>query len=133
MSTLLLDQNLTLKDHTGAALDAQQLVNRLEGLAFCITDASGIFVEINEAYTKLYGYAEEELIGNHFTMVVPKEYRPYLAQLHTQFINGEEEIPTEYTVQKKDGSLVRIVAEAVRIEDDNEGTSKLTVIDVLEN
>lgn len=131
MNTLLLNETLTLKDHAGEVLNPQHLLSRLETLAFCVTDHEGNFLEVNEAYTQLYGYSQEELLGKHFTLVVPEAYKTYLAELHKRFIAGDVEIPTEYTVQRKDGSLVKIIAEAVRVEDPEEGTSKLTIIDVL--
>ncbi len=131
MESLLLNPTLTLTDHTGTTLDPQALLGRIEQLAFCVTDAKGYFREVNDAYLELYGYTREELIGNHFTMVVPEAYRAMLRALHSDFIAGDDELPTQYTVQHKDGSLIEIVVEAVRVEDEDEGTSKLTIIDRL--
>lgn len=130
MNSLLLNSTHTLVDHTGTTLEPEALLHRLENTAYCLTDSEGRFREVNRAYTELYGYSEAELIGNHFTMVVPQESRAYLAELHRQFIAGNDEIPAEYTVQKKDGTLIRIRVEAVRVEEeDDDSTGKLTIID----
>jgi PAS domain S-box-containing protein len=119
-------------DYNGVAVSSNQVLDKVEGLAFCVTDHTGRFVEVNNAYTQLYGYSEAELIGNHFTMVLPAEYREYGAKVHDEFIGGAVEMPQEWTVMRKDGSLVRINAEAVRCEKGGEQPSKLTIIEVLD-
>jgi PAS domain S-box-containing protein len=129
METLLLTPALTLTDHVGHHPAPETVLRRIENLSFCITDSQGYFVEVNDNYLDLYGFSREELIGNHFTMVVPEEFRPLLAAQHAAFIAGDTELPTQYTVQHKDGTLMNIVVEALRVEDEDEGTSKLTVID----
>lgn len=42
-------------------------------LGVCITDENGYFESVNPAYEKLYRYDKGELIGQHFTIVVPDE------------------------------------------------------------
>jgi len=78
------------------------------GMAICVTDEHGNFVEVNDAYTKLYGYTREELLGNHFTMVVPEHYRSQAAQIHDAFMAGAPEMPAEWVVVRKDGALRNI-------------------------
>lgn len=129
MKTVLENPKLTLVDHAGTVLSPDQLLTSIEGLAYCVTDSRGYFVEVNAGYEKLYGYTQEELIGNHFTMVVPAEARELLSELHSNFIAGEDELPTEYTVQRKDGSLIAIKVSAVRMQDGDNGNSKLTIIE----
>jgi PAS domain S-box-containing protein len=128
MSTLLQNPAVKLVDYQGEQLEPGQLIERITRLAFCITDQHGNFVEVNDAYTEFYGYSREELIGNHFTMVVPEAYRDYAADVHNRFIAGEVEMPAEWQVQRRNGELVRIYAEAIRVEGEG-GNSKLTVIE----
>ena len=89
----------------------------LEGtpLGICITDSNGIFEYVNPAYCRLYRYRSDELIGNHFTMVVPEANRQILSDLHDAFINGEEELRGEWQVQDKNGRAISIIADASRI------------------
>ncbi len=128
METLLQNPDLTLRDYRGEQLDANALLDRITRLAFCVTDRNGCFVEVNEAYTEFYGYSREELLGQHFTMVVPEAFRAYAADIHDRFIAGEVEMPGEWEVQRRNGEVVRIHAEAIRIEGEG-GNSKLTVIE----
>jgi two-component system CheB/CheR fusion protein len=132
METLLLNPALTITDYTGEKLQTEPLLNRLQKLAFCVTDQNGNFVEVNDNYIALYGFTQQELIGNHFSMVVPEEYRTYATRIHNEFIAGLKEMPAEWTVQRKSGELVKIFAEAIRVEEEDGTPNKLTVIEVLE-
>jgi len=78
----------------------------------CITDHEGIFVDVNQEYCNIYGYEKEELIGKHFSMVVPEQFKMQLSELNDKFISGEEELDAEWMVQKKDGSTIDIFAKA---------------------
>jgi len=44
-------------------------------IAICRTDINGIFIDVNEIYTKIYGYTSQELIGKIFNILVPKQNR----------------------------------------------------------
>lgn len=89
----------------------------LEGtpLGICITDKDGLFEYVNPSYCQLYDYVPEELIGNHFTMVVPEAYRTMLSELHDAFIQGEKELRGEWQVEDKNGCPITIMADASRI------------------
>jgi PAS domain S-box-containing protein len=52
----------------------------------CITNEKGIYEYVNDAYCKIYGYRADELLGKHFTIVVPKEYKSKLIELHDHFL-----------------------------------------------
>ncbi|KFC51550.1 response regulator PleD [Halomonas sp. SUBG004] len=99
-------------------------------LGICITDPHGYFEMVNPAYCQFYGYREEELIGQHFTLVVPEAYRAQMRQLHDEFIHGEEthELRQEWEVRCKNGEARTIIAEAARIEGDDGQSRKVTFI-----
>ncbi len=78
----------------------------------CITDENGNFKFVNDNYEKIYGYTRTELVGNHFTMIVPEDYREYLKDLHDKFIEQGAEISRMWTVQGKDGNPMKIFADA---------------------
>jgi PAS domain S-box-containing protein/diguanylate cyclase (GGDEF)-like protein len=94
----------------------------------CITDKNGLFVEVNNAYCKIYGYKREELIGKHFSMVVPIDNRQTASKLHDDFFTSENEIPQEWLVQRKDGRLLNIFVSAGLIVSDNQERYKVTKV-----
>ncbi|MDR5899205.1 sensor domain-containing diguanylate cyclase [Halomonas vilamensis] len=102
-------------------------------IGICITNAEGIFEMVNPAYCHFYGYEKEELIGEHFTLVVPKAHRAKLSQLHDTFIAGEEaqELRQEWEVRCKNGEKRTIIAEAARVHGDDGAPRKVTfVVDI---
>ncbi|MDY7114871.1 sensor domain-containing diguanylate cyclase [Halomonas sp. SSL-5] len=104
-------------------------------IGICVTDAEGRFEMVNPAYCEFYGYREEELLGRHFTLMVPEANRTILHELHERFIAGEddEELAQEWEVHGKDGELRNILARAARIIDADGAVKKVTfVVDITE-
>lgn len=104
-------------------------------LGICITDPHGYFEMVNPAYCDFYGYAEEELLGQHFTIVVPDAVRETLHALHDSFIEGEErhELRQEWEVIGKSGKTHTIIAEAARIIGFDGQPRKVTfIVDITE-
>jgi two-component system, sensor histidine kinase and response regulator len=81
----------------------------------CITDEQGFFEYVNPAYCAIYGYPLAELIGKHFTIVVPVPSRSWLIELHDKFIAGTKEVRGEWPVRNKAGEELFILADAIRI------------------
>lgn len=102
-------------------------------LGVCVTDDKGFYEQVNDAYCKLYGYAREELLGKHFTLVVPLAYRADLSALHDAFIREGKEIRGEWDVVDKLGMSKTIMADAARIVMDDDRPRKVTfVMDITE-
>lgn len=100
----------------------------------CITDSRGIYVDVNNEYCKIYGYTKNELIGNHFSKVVPQDYKDILSTLHDDFIEGKEEISAEWTVIRKNGEFIDIFASAkLLIYDDGTRYKVTSIRDITEN
>ncbi len=99
-------------------------------LGICITDPNGRFEMVNPAYCQFYGYREDELLGQHFSLVVPKAYQARMTRLHDEFMRGEEphELRQEWEVRCKNGEKRTIIAEAARIEGDDSKPRKVTFI-----
>lgn len=118
--------------YQGELLSIPEVLKRITKLAYCVTDHQGNFVEVNQAYLDLYGYSEAELIGNHFSMVVPEEGRAFATQMHNDFIAGVDETPAVWTVQNKAGEKMQIQVEAIRCQNENNPPSKLTLIEKID-
>lgn len=102
-------------------------------VGICVTDEHGTFEEVNAAYERFYGYSAAELVGRHFTTVVPAEHRAELAALHDAFIADGTEVRGEWDVLRRDGSRGRILAEACRVRGADGRFHKVTfVVDITE-
>jgi PAS domain S-box-containing protein len=121
-----------LPDTTLAANWADDFLAQLT-LAVCHTDSTGHFVDVNDAYCALYGYTQEELIGQHFSIVIPEGYRAVATGIHDAFISGSEEHAGEWTVVNKLGQHMRIQVTPIRLQDENGNTSKITLIEKLDD
>jgi len=116
-----------LREHA-AQSDSLDRIFRSTPMGMCITDEAGYFERVNSAYCEFYGFHEAELIGHHFTMIVPEENRKMLATLHDAFIAGEEEIRGEWQVQKRDGTRCTILGDACLIHGSDGRPRKVTFV-----
>ena len=102
-------------------------------VGICLTNKDGLFEYVNPTYCRMYGYTQEELIGQHFTTIVPEENRERLLDLHDRFMDQQYELRGEWRVQRKDGSLFDILADAAYIEiEDGEPFKATFVTDISE-
>ena len=97
-------------------------------VGICITNSEGRFEYVNPQYLRLYQYSRDELIGRHFTVVVPERDRQELTELHDQFFNGEGELRGEWEVVRKDGTTRSILADAAQIIDLDGEQKKVTFV-----
>ncbi|MFW6269153.1 MAG: SpoIIE family protein phosphatase [Bacillota bacterium] len=102
-------------------------------IGICLTDENGNFEYVNSTYCNIYGYENEELIDENFTLVVPDAKKEELQNLHDEFIKKGTEIRGEWKVKDKKGNFLTILADATRLKDENNNFKKLTyVIDITE-
>ncbi|MCW2278380.1 ATP-binding protein [Heliophilum fasciatum] len=97
-------------------------------VGICITDEKGYFQAVNPAYCRIYDYRAEELVGQHFTMVVPPESRELLCDLHERFMHYGSEIRGEWTVVNKSGKRITVLADAAIIHDTEGQPQKATFV-----
>lgn len=98
-------------------------------VGMCVTDEHRRYVRVNRAYRDTYGYLAEELIGREFTTVLPPEDREAAAEMHDRFIAGElAELPAEWRVQTKEGSIRNIHVTAGRMIGNDGKTYKVTTV-----
>ncbi|MDX2127759.1 MAG: PAS domain S-box protein [Chloroherpetonaceae bacterium] len=85
-----------------------QLIFDTVFIGICLTDETGMFIDVNSSFCKTYGYSREELIGNHFTILVPTKERLKLSGIYESFIKGDIHFGGEWMLLRKDGELRRI-------------------------
>jgi PAS domain S-box-containing protein len=73
----------------------------------------GTFAYVNPRFAEMLGYRPEELVGKRFYKFVGEADRAKLRKLATARFSGEGSIrPTEFSILRKDGSLVDILGQA---------------------
>lgn len=91
-----------------------------------ITDRDGRFTFVNPHHLKLYGYEKDELIGQHFSMVVPSEMKEEMRRRHDEFFDLKSDFIGEWEVQRKGGERFHILVNAARLEDEAGQPQKMT-------
>lgn len=95
----------------------------------CITDENGMFVDMNDNYCTIYGYAKEELIGTHFTRKVAPEHEIIMRKAHDDFILDGIEPPGEFDVVDKMGNTLTVKVSAELLIDPDGKRYKVTSIE----
>jgi len=81
-------------------------------IGICVTDVNGRFVKVNKGYLAIYGYSEEELLGNEFTMVVTDDFKETAWKIYHDFLNGIPEMDSVWKVVRKGGEIMEIYVSA---------------------
>ncbi len=83
----------------------------------CLTDETGHYQMMNDAYHAIYKYDPEEMIGQHYSMIMPPDQIAMVNAHYAQLLNGDTSFPAERKRQRKDGSNIYIEAANVLVED----------------
>jgi PAS domain S-box-containing protein len=108
-------------------------MENIEGLpiAISITDKTGNYVQVNERFCRLCGYSKEELLGQHFTILVPEALKQFQTNLHDAFISGKAEVQAESMLRNKLGEERFILSSATLLGNHLQKSYKITyVIDI---
>jgi len=75
---------------------------------YFLTDLKGTFIDGNHAAELLVGYSRREILGKNFleSGLLPPEEIPRAIALLARHVNGEATGPEEFTLKRKDGSIV---------------------------
>lgn len=100
-------------------------------IGICVTDETGVFEQVNPHYCNLYGYDHQELVGCHFTKLLPPDHREAKSRLHELFIQGRGDSQEEMQVLTRHGEQKTVLADAVRITGDDGRPKKVSfVVDI---
>ncbi|WP_462317009.1 PAS domain S-box protein [Marinilabilia sp.] len=103
---------------------AKEIIDSETELGICVTDEKGFYTYVNDRYNEIYKYSPGELVGKHFTDVVPPELRQRLQTAHDMFIKNEYEIVRYWDVMNKHGEKIKIQAAAAFFDDIFNNTGK---------
>ncbi|MEG0771952.1 EAL domain-containing protein [Clostridium sp.] len=93
-----------------------------------VTNEEGSYEIINETYCKIYGYSREELIGKHFTIVIPAENQDFAIEAHNSVIKGKVDKDKVWKVVKKDGSTLSVLKTSRLIQHEDGKKYKVTTV-----
>ncbi|MCP2606550.1 ATP-binding protein [Candidatus Aminicenantes bacterium AC-708-I09] len=88
--------------------------------AVVMTDNSGRIIRINKEFTKMFGYSEEEALGNFIDDLVAPENLREEALFYTEKLARGEKIAFESVRRRKDGSLINVLSIGAPIIVNNE-------------
>ncbi|WP_455382014.1 sensor domain-containing protein, partial [Salinispira pacifica] len=96
-------------------------------VGICISDETGAYLHVNDAYCRIYGYRREELLGRSIDLVIPPEQRSAVMTQYERFQGGHVE-PHELVVVRKDGTQLRVLVSGSRIRRDGGGIYHITTV-----
>jgi diguanylate cyclase (GGDEF)-like protein/PAS domain S-box-containing protein len=91
------------------------------------------YTYVNHAFAEMFGYAERELVGANFRVLVPAESKPHQEERYQRQVAGQGK-RGDYTVTliRKDGRRIEVVVSAGTIEMDGKSYTTGTIRDVTE-
>lgn len=80
------------------------------GVGLCMCDHRGRHVTVNRAYCDLFGYRPEELVGRHYTKVLPPEEFEHGQSIFDSYMGGQAPavLVTELRGRRKDGTVLYV-------------------------
>ena len=82
----------------------------------CLTDEGGYYRMMNEAYCAIYEYDREEMLGQHYSVIMPPDQIALANAHYAQMLGGDVGIPVERKRQRKNGGIVYIEAANALVE-----------------
>jgi len=76
----------------------------------CLTDETGHYRFMNDAYCEIYDYVREKMIGQHYSVIMPPDQIDLANSHYARLLSGDTGIPAERKRQRKDGSIIYIEA-----------------------
>ena len=97
--------------------------------AMALSDPEGIVLMANPAYSELYGYDTDEVVGRSFAIIFPPEVREQALDHYRAVFEGTSGTPThEVVIRRKDGSERFVQARAEVIVRDGQRRAMLSII-----
>jgi two-component system phosphate regulon sensor histidine kinase PhoR len=96
--------------------------------ALAVSDSHGVVIAVNAAYCRLYGFAEQQLVGQSFAVIFPEQVRPAAEEQYRAVFERGEFSAHESRVRRADGTELIVEARASFIEHDGQRVGMLSTI-----
>lgn len=128
-------RDITDEIETLKKLEFQRILNKsvfdTAEVGLCITNEAGYFTKVNEAYSRIYDYSPDELIGERLTILIPPEQRDDALEVNRKMMSGEMTMaPRTWEVINKKGKHLDVLVSAKVFEVNNEKYQVTSVLDV---
>jgi PAS domain S-box-containing protein len=90
---------------TAFPVDILETAFEVARIGICFIDAEGRFVRVNPAFCDLIGYASEELIERHYSMLAPPDFKVDYARFTAALHADSAKITPEWRVRRKNGDV----------------------------
>ena len=97
-------------------------------VGIAVISYEGNYVTVNPAYCAIYGYQQQEMTGQSFTMVFPEETRASVLERHRQFLDKGGNLGGEWTVKQRDGETLTVWSESVPFVREGERACRLVYV-----
>ncbi len=79
-------------------------------IGLCVINERGLFVRVNPAYCELHGYSAKELLGQHFTSLLPQSQPDHYLKLYQAWLEDDPQIETEgeWCIQNSMGHFIDV-------------------------
>ncbi|MFP4290315.1 MAG: PAS domain-containing sensor histidine kinase [Cyclobacteriaceae bacterium] len=99
-------------------------------IGICVLDKRNKIIEVNEAFCRMYGYTQEEIINKPYSLLQPENYRERATLLYQNYISGQHQNGNK-KILSKDGQLKDVYCSVSLFEDENGDSLKVySFIDV---
>ena len=80
-----------------------------------VTNESGNYVHVNPAYCQMFGYAEDELLGQSAFRVLPEDLQDLGRRAHAAFIEGTAGMPSVWQARTREGRPLDVFVNSARL------------------
>jgi two-component system CheB/CheR fusion protein len=123
--------DITLERHTQKKqLHSESLMSTVfdtTDIGISIADAQGRFVSVNPGLCQTLGYEAHELIGQHFTITIPPEYRKEANERHRFCLEGNK-VSGEFKMLHRNGTVIDTFKNKSCITDADDKRFVLTLV-----
>jgi len=104
--TVLANRVLNYVETATAEAQRKRQLNAIEAAqeGIAILDEDGEFIYVNEAYTDLYGYDREEMLGEHWALVYPDDQVSFATDVVLSTVDEEGSWDGESVGERADGT-----------------------------
>jgi len=122
------DESKRKKGKAAKSLPLNEAILEALPIGVCLTDEGGYYRFMNDAYCAVYEYVREEMIGQHYSVIMPPDQIALANAHYERLLGGDTGIPAERKRQRKDGSIIYIEAANALVMDGDGRKMVITTI-----